>query len=320
MLSKKFFALGASRHDDLQDEAVHAAGDSTHHNIAAEATAILAHMEESETMDSRPEFYAVPLHEDSQRHPVETAYPSGGSDTFYTHARGSIASTPVRDRRGPALRSAPRAPISAGAVAGLASLVIGGIAAFVLLSGRASVGGNDAGAVSLSAATRAIAAPATSATGSVQPANTLLFDALSVGATSPRGTSANGVTAARALENANLQLLASGAARDTEEGAFWLKQYITGTFADDRTMRVLTQLGSVYAEPSMGTPDYAKARLLWEISSAAGDPVAMCFLGLLHESGLGVTADRTSALRWYERSKDKGGCPNVDESLARVRQ
>ena len=86
-------------------------------------------------------------------------------------------------------------------------------------------------------------------------------------------------------------------------------------------MRVLTQLGSVYAEPAAGrSPDYAKARQLWEIASAANDPVAMCFLGLLHENGLGVAADKKTALRWYERSKTTGGCPAVDESIARVRQ
>ena len=113
----------------------------------------------------------------------------------------------------------------------------------------------------------------------------------------------------------------SGAARDTDEGGFWLKRYILGTLGDERTVRVLTQLGSVLRELAAGrSPDYAKARQLWEIASAANDPVATCFLGLLHENGLGVAADKKTALRWYERSKATGGRPAVDESIARVRQ
>ncbi len=149
-------------------------------------------------------------------------------------------------------------------------------------------------------------------------ADGLLFDALSVGALSPRGSSGAGVGAPRALENANAQL--TGATRDTEEAAFWLRRYLAVALGNDRTMRALTQLGSVYAEPEGRSPDYAKARLLWEIASAAGDPVAMCFLGLLHENGLGGAPDRRAALQWYERSKQAGGCPQVDEQIARVRQ
>ncbi len=63
-----------------------------------------------------------------------------------------------------------------------------------------------------------------------------------------------------------------------------------------------------------------KARLLWELAGAAGDPVAMCFLGLLHENGLGSAPDKRTALQWYERSKLAGGCPQVDASIARVKQ
>lgn len=146
-----------------------------------------------------------------------------------------------------------------------------------------------------------------------------LYETLSVGAISPRGTSAAATTATRALENANALL--SGTNRDTEEAAFWLRRYITGTIGNDRTTRALTQLGSVYAEPVGGAaPDYVKARLLWELAGAAGDPVAMCFLGLLHENGLGSAPDKRTALQWYERSKLAGGCPQVDASIARVKQ
>ena len=151
-----------------------------------------------------------------------------------------------------------------------------------------------------------------------RPETPLLFEALTAGTTSPRGLSADNVGSDKALENANGKLIATGPDRDTEEGAFWLRRYIGATLGDARTVRVLTQLGSTYAEPSSGAPDYTRARLVWEISSSAGDPVAMCFLGLLYENGLGVGVDRKAALGWYERSKGKGGCPSVDQSIARV--
>lgn len=144
-----------------------------------------------------------------------------------------------------------------------------------------------------------------------------LFEVLATGTTSPRGINANGVDAAKALENANAQL--QGPGRDVEEGSFWLRRFLQSNLSDERTMRVLTQLGSTYAEPQGRSPDYVKARLLWEIASAAGDPVAMCFLGLVHENGLGTTRDKKTALQWYERSKTAGGCPHVEDAIARVK-
>ncbi len=146
-----------------------------------------------------------------------------------------------------------------------------------------------------------------------------LFEALAVGPTSPRGTTAD-LPLARVLENANKNAMTSAAAADREEGAFWRKRYIVGALGNDRTKKALTQLGSLFAEPTGQAPDFAKARLLWEVASAAGDPVAMCFLGQLHESGLSVAADKKSALQWYERAKQAGGCPSLEESIARVRQ
>jgi len=148
----------------------------------------------------------------------------------------------------------------------------------------------------------------------------LLFDALTAAAVSPRGVSAAGLPLSKLLENATASAISGGSPSDTEEAAFWRKRYIAGALGDDRTMRALTQLGSVYAEPSGRQPDFVRARLMWEMASAIGDPVAMCFLGQLHENGLGVAADRKAALQWYERARQAGGCPSLSESLARVRQ
>lgn len=318
MLSKKFFALGASRHDDVQEEAIRATHHSDHHNIAAEATAILAHHEVDHTPVPVTDYTPAPGI-------VEKPY-SGGYAGDYESAGSTPAYAPSRAAPFPfpdtAVNAAPnalpekRAVMETGMAAALIGLVAAGIAGIAMLSNSAEKGADaTASSTSPPSLTAAIASPLNA------PSPDLIFQALQPpAATSPRGVAAAGVGADKALENANRQLLASGTQRDTEEGAFWLKHFITGTLGDNRTMRVLTQLGSIYAEPATGTPDYSKSRLVWEIAGAAGDPVAMCFLGLLHENGLGVAADKETALQWYERAKAKGGCPSVDEALARLRK
>lgn len=153
------------------------------------------------------------------------------------------------------------------------------------------------------------------------PNPTGLYDILAVGPVSPRGIPAQGVTFAQALEHADARLHGSANERDANEGAFWLKRAISLTLSDPRSQWALTQLGSLYAEPLQGEPDYAKAKLLWEIAGGLGDPVALCFLGSLTEYGLGGTAaDKAAAQRWYERAKKAGGCRQIDEALKRVKQ
>lgn len=243
--------------------------------------------------------------------------PADADPAFYPHARaGRVSGAP----KGGILRSdhgGRRASNAIQALAGLAAV----LAALWVLSRESSMRTvapqpvSDGSSIILPSSTSA-PPPVFSARPAGEPS---LFDILSVGAISPRGSSAATTPSARALENANAQL--SGVNRDTEEGAFWLRRYITGTIGNDRTLRALTQLGSVYAEPGGGAqPDYAKARALWELAGAAGDPVAMCFLGLLSENGLGGPVDRAAALQWYERSKQAGGCPQVDASIARLKQ
>ncbi|MGQ0671542.1 MAG: hypothetical protein ACT4N2_01500 [Hyphomicrobium sp.] len=325
MLSKKFFALGASRSDAVQDEALSAVSHSPHHTIASEATAILASHEDEEHASIGDQTLA-PITSELIQIPSDPVEVGASGETFYPHARGSLitnATPEVRvEPRAPfAAKMAPQQPMNVRIAAALATLAIGGVAAVTLLSGRPSIGAGEP-----PAKTAAVISPAPSqAPASGNPAvaavnDALMFDALTVGATSPRGAAASGISLTKALENANVQLQVAGAGRDTEEGAFWLKKYIVGTLSEDRTVRALTQLGSVFAEPTGKAPDYTKARFVWEIASAAGDPVAMCFIGLLHENGLGVAASRSAALQWYERSKEKGGCPGIEESLQRVRQ
>lgn len=147
---------------------------------------------------------------------------------------------------------------------------------------------------------------------------TPLYDAMAAGSTSPQGVNAKGVTATRALARANAQLLVTGASRDTQEAAFWLKRYMSDTMGDVRMARALTQLGATFAEQTDKGADYTKARQVWEMAGALGDPVAMCFLGRLFENGWSVAANSKTALQWYERARDAGGCPAVEEAIARV--
>lgn len=149
-------------------------------------------------------------------------------------------------------------------------------------------------------------------------AGTPLYEALAAGPVSPRGTSAAGVSDMRALSRAS-RLLADPA-RDTDEAAFWLKRYLQTAMGDRQLVRALTQLGSSYADATSKSADYVKARHLWEIASVAGDPVAMCFLGRLFESGMGVQASKRTALAWYERAKASGGCTDVDEAIGRLQR
>jgi hypothetical protein len=147
-----------------------------------------------------------------------------------------------------------------------------------------------------------------------------LYGTLVAGPLSPRGQKASGIDTKAALQRADNELHASGAPTDKREAAFWLKQYLVGTIGDARTLWALTQLGTIYADPSAKTHDYDKARMLWELSASMGDSVALCFLGNLHEFGYGVRADKRTALIWYQRAKRAGGCKSLDRAIARVRQ
>ena len=147
-----------------------------------------------------------------------------------------------------------------------------------------------------------------------------IYEALKVDAISPRGIDATTVDGETAIVRADASLHAGGdgAQRDTQEGAFWLKTYLAKQIGGKQTLWALTQLGSTYARPMDGPPDYKKAQALWEASAALGDPYAACFLGQLHEFGLGVTASRDLALTWYLRARAAGGCKSLDQAIARL--
>lgn len=148
---------------------------------------------------------------------------------------------------------------------------------------------------------------------------TQLQSTLSSGAMSPRGTDTAGLAAQKLLEDADARLHGPEIGRDKKEAAFLLKRYLATTLGDERTMWALTQLGTVYAEPiAGGAPDYRQAKRLWELSASLGDPVAMCFVAALLEHGLGMPADKESALGWYRQSKQAGGCRDADVAIERL--
>lgn len=145
-----------------------------------------------------------------------------------------------------------------------------------------------------------------------------LADAFTVGTQSPRGEIATDVDLPTALRLADYNLHGVDRPIDRAEAEFWLKKAMSLTASHSQIRWAMTQLGTLSAEPVTGAPDYDKARLLWEIAAANGDPIAMCFLGTLLEHGLGLAADKAKALDYFKNSKAAGGCPNSDEAIARL--
>jgi TPR repeat protein len=148
----------------------------------------------------------------------------------------------------------------------------------------------------------------------------ILYDVFSTGDVSPRGRTAKGMDMGSSLALADTYIHGDSSSTDLKEGEYWIRHAIGRVMADTRLRWALTQLGSVYAAPGGVAPDFEKARLMWEMSGALGDTVALCFLGNLYEYGLGVPADREIALRWYERALAAGGCKGLDEAIARVKR
>lgn len=179
--------------------------------------------------------------------------------------------------------------------------------------------------------------PTAVATGSINPATSnrpaaqgrtqastpapALGDIVRIGAKSPRGRSSSGVDLTAALALADRNLHGIDQSIDREEARYWLQKALTLSLHTEQMTWAMTQLGAIYATPVAGeAPDYEKARALWEISGANGDPVAHCFIASLLEHGLGVSADRRGALKHFTEARRLGGCRGVDQAIARLSQ
>ena len=226
----------------------------------------------------------------------ETAAPQAGVSRGDLRPETIEGTVSVPERRGRLL------PFLAGAgAAGIAAAAI--LAVMTLRTGQMPFGASDAAPKQV----------ATAVKGGIA-------EAFTAGYQSPRGEIATDVDLPTALRLADYNLHGIDRPVDRAEAEFWLRKAMSLTASHSQLRWAMTQLGTLQAEPLSGAPDYDKARMLWEISAANGDPVAMCFLGTLLEAGLGVSADRGKALDQYKRAKEFGGCPNADEAIARLSQ
>lgn len=146
-----------------------------------------------------------------------------------------------------------------------------------------------------------------------------LFEALATGTVSPRGVNAAGMPVAEIVARINAERQASENGRISAEGEFWMRRYLMTQLGESSAARVLTQLGSIYAEGGRSAADYDKARRLWEMAAALGDGPAMCYLGQLSESGRGGVVDPRGALQWYDRARSAGGCAGATQGPAPAR-
>ena len=146
-----------------------------------------------------------------------------------------------------------------------------------------------------------------------------IYDAIAAGPRSPRGVDADTISPAKALQMAHGLLHGAEAERDPEEAIYWLKRYLASTAGTEHARIALTQLGTAYSQPVRGTRDMASARIAWELAGALGDPVAMCFLGAIHDGGIGVAVDPAAAADWFRRAAAAGGtCASANRPATRA--
>ena len=148
----------------------------------------------------------------------------------------------------------------------------------------------------------------------------LLSEILQVRAVSPSGQDATGVSQRQALERASRLAAEAKTPEARAEAAFWLRRALSKELSEPRLVWAVTQLGTAYAtRDAENQPNYEAARLLWNWAADAGDAQAACFLGHLFERGLGVAASGQKARTFYERARQLGSCPGLQQALARVR-
>lgn len=215
-----------------------------------------------------------------------------------------------------------RSGLASSIAIALASLCIGALAAFAY---RTAPQIANMSAPRPAAETRA--QPATESTGPIaSPAATAsLAQVFHAPPVSPRGIAADTRDTPAVLRAANDSLHGRGdTPKDREEAAYWLRTALSRQLSGPGMSWALTQLGAYYAAPEAGTePDYARARLLWEIAATQSDPVANCFLGQLAEFGLGQPKDPAAARTYYADAvrlggKQQSGCHGLEAALARL--
>ena len=154
---------------------------------------------------------------------------------------------------------------------------------------------------------------------SAQPSK-VLSEILKVGDMSPSGQDSSGVSRREALERASKLVAKAETPEARAEAAFWLRRALSKGMSEPRLVWAVTQLGTAYALSDVDNqPNYDAARLLWKWAADAGDAQAACFLGRLFERGMGVASSGQQARAYYERARTMGGCPGLEQAIARVR-
>lgn len=161
--------------------------------------------------------------------------------------------------------------------------------------------------------------PVTAAMMPPAPSPALVWpDLLSPGAVSPRGQTSNGITSDQAFEFADAKLRGIGGPADAEEARYWLRVGVARALGGQRLRWALTQLGTLYARPIASPSDFATARAVWELAAAKQDPVALCFLARLEESGQGTPPNKALALQLFEQAKETGQCTGSEQAIERL--
>ena len=134
------------------------------------------------------------------------------------------------------------------------------------------------------------------------------------------------VDLAEALRRADAALFPETGQANREEARYWLRKALALGMGDRGVTWALTQLGTIYAAEGSGRtganpsqlPDFASARLLWQLAAARGSTEALCFLARLDAQGLGGPRDADRALLLLKRARRRGGCRDLDAMLARL--
>lgn len=143
-------------------------------------------------------------------------------------------------------------------------------------------------------------------------------DLLRPGPLSPRGSAAADISADQAFTKADTALHGIDGKSDTEEARYWFRVGIEKSLSGGRLPWALTQLGTLYARPQATQSEFAVARSLWELAAAKGDPVALCFLAALEESGLAHGPNKANALKLYREAQSTGACDGADMAILRL--
>ncbi len=185
-----------------------------------------------------------------------------------------------------------------------------------------AAGSRDLALIGAATASEApVAAPAADADAGTtsQRLHSELAEVLAIEPRSPLGRASAGVSRDDALALADTYLRgASDTPPSRLEARYWLKYALAPTLTDPTLPWALSQLGSIYAAPGSGLPDFKAASVLWQAGAALGDPVATCFLARMHELGAGVERDLETARRIYSMALKAGGCPGLIEALGRL--